>query len=124
MNNLVFNKEQFCTVAQNTVIYILTAAGLAMLKDKQRQEMIPRMKSRDYIEYFFLDMSYQMYGKNINYLRSMIPSDNIYHALYLVGTKSLLDYGLQNNARLMDNAISIGASEGVSLLVDNIRGRL
>ena len=124
MNNLIFDKSQFCTVAQNTVIYILTSAGLNMIKQKEGASMLPRMKSRDYIEYFILDMTYEMFAKNMTYANSMISNHQIYHIVYLTGTKSLIDYGFNNNAKIMDNLISIGASEGVSLLVDQIRGKL
>lgn len=131
ISDYMFTKPQFCDVAQHTVLYMLSSMLLSKI-DGGKRSFIPNVKKGDYVEYFIIDLVYEVIAKNSQIMApiqqnlTQNPQINymVGHSLYMVAIKSIFDRLAHGNAKLLDNVISIGIAEGTNGLVDHFRSKM
>ena len=134
MSKLLFNKDQFCKVAQDSVVFILTSSALRMIGEHKNRGGVEnrglvRMKSRDYVVYFLVNLGYYMFIPSASWFPNVTDysdiNNSVYHAVMLIAGKSIVDYAIFNeHNKFMENIIAIGASEVVGNLVSRVRASL
>jgi hypothetical protein len=98
--------------------------------DGGKLSFIPTVKKSDYVEYFVIDLIYEIIAKNSNIMSKMQILNNprsnvaIQHVGYMVGVKSLFDKMAHGRSKFLDNVISISIAEGANEAVDYLRSKM
>ena len=129
MSDYIFSKPQFCDVSQRTILYVMSSMVLS-LADGGKLSFIPNVKKSDYVEYFLIDLLYEIIAKNTPIMSKLQILNNPYsnmsltHVGYMVAVKSLFDKLALGRSKFLDNLISISVAEGANISVDYLRSKM
>jgi hypothetical protein len=121
-----FNKQYFCDLSVDTVLFILSSATLNAVTKNNKGGFHVNMKSKDYVEYFALGLTYYFIPydwkfNNYKLSKDLEINNTLMRSIYIYVLKSIVDMGLFEQKMWIQNLLSIGVSDALAVAVKKIR---